>query len=1475
MSGRFPGAQSIDELWRALREGRELISFFDRRELLDLGVPAADVDDLGYVAARGALDAPLAFDASFFGYSAREAELMDPQQRLILETAWHVAEDAGCRLADIDGRVGVFAAAAPPTYLSVFQQPKEAGGLEIQLGNDTDFAASRVSYKLDLNGPSVSVATACSSGLAVVHLACQSLLSGDSDVALAVAASVRFPADRGLLRGADSILSPDGHCRAFGADADGTVEADGAVGVLLKRLEDAVDDRDHIYAVIRGSAMGNDGAHRVGFTAPGARGQQSVLAEALRFADVRPEDVGYVEAHGTGTPLGDPIEMRAMAGVYGTAERTEPCRVGSLKSNLGHLNHASGMAGLVKAVLCLRHREFVPTLHTDRVNPELDLADGRLRIQREREPWPEAAVPRTAAVSSFGMGGTNVHMIVSEAPAVPASASGSRPAQAVILPLSARSGPALEEARARLAAWLRAHGDTASLADVAHTLQTGRTAFPHRAAVVCRTKDEAIAALDRPAEPVLRPGSMNRDRVVAFLFPGQGAQRPGMARALYRSAPVFRAVLDECLEYARREPGLESLRALLLDEDVPMDAELRRTALAQPALFAVEYAMARQWMAHGVLPGAMLGHSVGEFVAACVAGVFSAEDAMRLVARRGRLVQSVEPGGMSAVRLPEEEVSAALGELRGWEFSAYNAVDQCVISAPFGVLESAEEALRAHGAVTTRLKVSHAFHSRSVEPVLEQFAREVERTARHQPRYAYLTNVTGNWITPEEATSVDHWVRHLREPVRFGPALSTVKEALDPVFLHLGPGTSVGDLARGAGADQVVFGLGRGEREDTRQASLAALWTAGARIDWPSLAGPDSRRVSLPGYPFQRQVFALPLRGSAPAAPPAADSERLPVHRWFYAETWAPSVELPLPSDRLAGQLPERWAVVGGGQVADALAELGRSWGKRVTALGSVAGPDGEALASAEPELVLTVVENDGADGESRLHGADGATRAPGPELSGVRDVMTIVRLLAEGEQRSAARVLALAVSDEAQGESAAGPPGPPNGAALVAAARVLDQENPGVTVSALPVARYGAPASQVAVRALRRLVDGRDDDAVLVGERRLRRLIEPLELPADALPPTRLKRRGVYVITGGLGRIGLRMASYLARHHEARLVLVGRRTVPLRSEWPSVLADPSHPCHGLVGEFTRWEKEGAHVTPVSADVTSMDSLARAWDEAESAYGRVDGVVHAAGLSDADAFPLARDTDGELAARHRKVKSEGALHLAALAADRRPDFVLALSSLSTVLGGLGFSAYAAASAAMESVCASASGDLPVEWCAVRLDGWEDKEGGGAVFRRRVADVIRDDDADELFDVLFRLLPLGVVMVSTTDLPARLAGRKVAMAADEDERQGKEDQAPAESFRYPRPALSTPYREPGDEFEGFLVGVFSELLRTEGIGVDDDFFELGGHSLLAMSMVDRLRTELGLDIGLRVLFEAPTAAQLAQSVEALLRESETA
>jgi acyl transferase domain-containing protein/acetylornithine/succinyldiaminopimelate/putrescine aminotransferase len=874
MAGRFPGAKNVQEFWQNLLAAKETISRFEPGELEPApNEPAGARNDPHYVRARGVLDGAETFDAAFFGINPREAELMDPQHRVFLETVWEAFENAGYDPLAYTGPVGVFAGMANNTYFPAVIAPRRAAdnpavALQAMLGNEKDYLATRTSYKLNLRGPSLNIQTACSTALVAVAQAYQALQGYQCDMAVAGGVSIASPQKRGYLYHEGAIVSPDGHCRAFDAQAGGTVFSNGAGVVVLKRLAEAVADHDHIYAVIEGVGVNNDGSARVSFAAPSVDGQAEAIAMAQALAGVDPGSIGYVEAHGTGTALGDPVEIAGLTQAFrlGT-DRKQFCAIGSVKTNIGHLDAAAGIAGLIKTSLALQNAKIPASLHYTQPNPKIDFAETPFYVNSSLADWPASESPRCAGVSSFGSGGTNAHVVLKQAPEV----RDSGPARAEqLFVISARSQSALDQAGSNLAAHLGSNGSSLNLADVAFTLQAGRRHFPHRKAVVARSAAEAAEAVASADDK--RASSRKcefPDAPVVFMFPGQGAQQVNMGRGLYESEPIFAKEVDECAEVLRPLIGLD-LRTILYPQpggEEEASRQLKETFITQPALFVVEYALAQLWMQWGVAPKAMIGHSLGEYVAACLAGVFSRNDALRILSARARMMQDLPAGAMLAVRLPEAEVIPLLGDKLS--IAALNSPGMTVVSGPFDAVDVLTAMLEERKVVCRRLATSHAFHSAMLDPMLPGFAEVVKSVPMHPPQVRFVSSLTGTWITDEQATSHDYWVQQVRRAVRFSSGIAELLEDPANILVEVGPGQTLSTLSRQHPAkkavQEIIASLKSEEsvKEDLRSLDMISMlqaagriWAAGGSIDWAGLHGNEVRqRVPLPTYPFERQRY--------------------------------------------------------------------------------------------------------------------------------------------------------------------------------------------------------------------------------------------------------------------------------------------------------------------------------------------------------------------------------------------------------------------------------------------------------------------------------------------------------------------------------------------------------------------------------------------------------------------------------------------
>lgn len=869
MAGRFPMAPDVGAFWRNLAEGKDCFSEFPVRDLIAMGLPRGVAESPDYVRRCPVIDDPAAFDARAFGYSPREAELIDPQHRIMMECSWEALEYAGYDPRRFDGSIGIWAGCGVGNYflknlLSLPEHFESLSSFQTIIGNDKDYLASRIAYKLDLRGPAVVVQTACSTSLVAVHMACQALLTYQCDMALAGGVSLQFPRARGYLYSEGEIFSPDGFCRPFDKRANGTVLGEGCGVVLLRRLEDSLASGDTILAVIRGSAVNNDGGNRVGFTAPGADGQSEVVAMALAAAGVRAEDIGYIEAHGTGTALGDPIEVSSLTRAFRqTTQERGFCGLGSVKSSIGHLDVAAGAAGLIKTICALQHRKLPPSLHFIEPNPELKLSESPFFVVDRLMDWRPRNGSRLAGISSFGLGGTNAHVVIQEFQAGRRSVAPS--AGWRVLPVSAATETAVIRSCENLAEHLRAGGDEAELPDLCYTLTVGRQELRHRRCVVASTAKDAEARLRNPDKLFCAEGTAIRHETpVVFMFSGQGTQYPRMAQDLYRGNAVFRESLDACARSIGSIGGSDSLLDIIFDPNGGKESLLNRTEISQPALFSVEYSLCRLWESMGVKPSAVVGHSSGEYAAACEAGMIRLADALRLIRERGRLMQSMEPGAMIAVSMSEAEVREILPA--SLDIAVINAPTISEISGPTDEVRAFTELLRQRDIPFRYLHTSHAFHSRMMEKAVQPFAGAARAVAFSVPRIPFASNLTGDWLKDDEAVDPSYWPRHLRATVRFSEDLDVIARRFEnAVLLEVGPGNTACSISRQqaepASRMTAIPSIRHPQQKIDDAAffarALGALWCNGVPVDLPRLSAGGGRRILIPGYPFERRTLLI------------------------------------------------------------------------------------------------------------------------------------------------------------------------------------------------------------------------------------------------------------------------------------------------------------------------------------------------------------------------------------------------------------------------------------------------------------------------------------------------------------------------------------------------------------------------------------------------------------------------------------------
>jgi len=1472
MSARFPQSHNVQEFWQHLVAGDSLIENFSEDELRRAGVDSSMLKDANYVRRGNVIEDADQFDAGFFGLSRREAEILDPQQRIFLECAWEALESAG-RTGEGE-RVGVFAGVGMNTYvLQLLRDPgvlASVGEYQMMLASDKDYLATRVAYKLNLRGPAVTVQTACSTSLAAVHLACRSLLSRECSMALAGGVSISFPQGIGYSYIPGMILSPDGYCRPFDANAEGTVPGRGAGIVVLKRLSEAIADGDSVVAVIRGSAWNNDGAGKVGYTAPSIDGQIEVIRAAQAAAGVDDARVGYVETHGTATELGDAIEFSALAQVFAAAERKRPrpLVLGAVKANMGHADAAAGIAGLIKAALVVETGIVPPTPGFELPNPVLGIEKTPFVISSSSVNWADDT-ERWAGVSSFGIGGTNVHVVLSGAPA--AVSSNAEPLRPHIFPVSAKSASAMNTACGQLAQRL-AVMDSSSSSDVATTLQLGRRSFEFRRAVVADSCREAAKLLIKPAGK-LQPGTF-LDRDVIFLFPGQGQQFPGMVEGLYREDSVFRRTIDAGCDLLKEYAELDVRSLLLGVEKTPESStRIRDTQIAQPMLMLVEYALAERLRSLGMEPAGLLGHSIGELTAACVAGVFSFEDGLRLAVERGRLMAQTPPGIMLAVMLPPEELARYLDH--GLWLAAENGLKMSVASGLVNAVEQLERRLAADRVATIRLASKNAFHTPLMAEPAKTFRGIVASTARHAPSIPWISNVSGTWIGPAEAQDPQYWANQIISPVRFTRCLTTLAERRR-LLVEAGPGEALIGIARQQLSTSVmVAALGAENRRvaDTVvfHQAVATAWECGVSIQWERLSPkPTGRRVPLPTYPFERQRYwidrasavnktVVSTAQSFPSPLPNSDSHSPARHddisKWFYASCWqgTPPAGNVL---RAWSKVSECWlALDGEDPLSNALVSALRAQGSKVICVKAgerFVWQDGNVSVnpSSPTDLKLLWEQIDAAglrpDGLLFLPGFG----SEGDEVSRYDFMLQLLQM--SGPRRRYIRRFEFITNslESVNGEAVTNR----DDGELLGLARAIRANLAGAECRCIDVEPPEGNVELLVQILLEELAtSGAGLTIAYRRGQRWQKIWTPAALKADAKSPFR--NGGVYLITGGVGGIGYVVAKYLLQDHGARVVVVGRTILPNRNEWESWVAahGEDHTTSRRIRRMQELEGAGGEVLFMAADVADRDAMTAVIERTQRQFGPIHGVIHAAGIAGGSRILL---QSVEEAREIRKPKVEGSRVLAELLRGSSIDFLLFCSSISASFPLASQSAYASANAFQNSFAEYCRGTLKIPAFAIGFDAWREvgmmadlvvPEGMESFHEQGMRRAMTNAEGIEVIHRVLGQWRGAHMLVSTCDLDASVNSTTpgpVELPSSDD----------------------AVFAVDGSSELSVILEIWKDLLGTDSIDPSDNFFNLGGHSLMATMMISRIRERLGVTLSLKGIFEAQTPAALAELVQ---------
>ncbi|MCP6760243.1 MAG: SDR family NAD(P)-dependent oxidoreductase [Fischerella sp. CENA71] len=1509
LAGRFPGAKNIDEFWHNLQNSIESISFFSDEELLASGIDAKLISQPNYVKANAVIEDAELFDAAFFGFNPRDAEMTDPQHRIFLECAWEALENAGYNSETYNGSIGVFAGSSLSGYLlNIYLNQNIRNSTDerqITIAGDKDYLATRTSYKLNLTGPSYTVQTACSTSLVAVHLACQSLLNGECDMALVGGVSISAFRKSGYIYNEGGINSPDGHCRAFDAKAQGTVTGEGVGIVVLKRLEDTLNDRDVIHAVIKGSAINNDGSNKVSYTAPRIESQAKVIKTAQVVAEVDAETITYIEAHGTGTCLGDPIEIAALIQAFQRSTKKKNfCAIGSLKTNIGHLDAAAGVAGLIKTVLALKYKQIPPSLHFEQPNPQIDFANSPFYVNNKLSEWKTDKHPRRAGVSSFGIGGTNAHVILEEATVLETchgASLQSRPWQ--LLFISAKTPTALESATNNLANYLVQHSDI-NLADVAYTLQVGRRNFNYRRVLLCRNTEDAITTLTDPdKQGVWSNFSETRNHPFIFMFPGQGAQYVNMGRELYETELIFRQQIDDCCKLLKPHLNLDLKQILYPSNLKTTQTELQQTFLTQPALFVIEYALAKLWMAWGVHPQAMIGHSIGEYVAACISGVFSLEEALNLVVIRGRLMQQTESGSMLSVSISAQEIQPMLGsEL---SLAASNAPSLCVVSGATNAIEALQNRLIEQGVDCRRLHTSHAFHSQMMESILEPFVRHVREINLKPPQIPFISNLTGTWMTAEQATDADYWARHLRQPVLFNEGIAELLQQPERIFLEVGPGRTLTTLVKRQLLSQILALTSlRHPQEQVSDVAfllntLSRLWLTGLQINWTGFYAHEQRRhVSLPTYPFERQRYWIEANSETSLSTISQESlgKKPNIADWFYIPIWKQSTPLEFFQQKeFVTEKNSRWLVFVddygvGDAVAKRLAQQSQyiitvrvaekftQLHKYTYTINPQQKNDYDTLLQElhKQSLIPNAIAHFWSITPNDTLTCDGLAQSFEKcqnlgfwsllyciQAFGKRNISDFLKL----------RVVTNNVHNVIGDEKLC-----PEKATILGPCKIIPKEYPNVNSCLIDVVipSTNIPSTEKLIDYLITELKTQQTENILAyrGHHRWVQSFEPIRLDKDILGKTKLKKGGVYLITGGLGGIGLVLAEHLVKTVQAKLILIGRKGLPERSHWKQWLEahDSKDSVSRKINKILEFTELGSEVEVKSADVASYEEMQIVVTEALEKFGQINGVIHAAGIAGGGIIQLKTE---DIANSVFAPKIQGTLVLKEILKSKNInlDFLVLCSSQSSILSEFGQVDYCAANAFLDvyaDYCTSKSDQYTV---AINWGSWQDV---GMAVETELPEqlklqreqelkkgILSQEGAEAFNRILFSSLPH--VIVSTQDFQTVIEHnnsfnyleKELALIS-------QTSKTNISKSSHPRPNLANAYVAPRNKFEQTLADIWQQFLGIEKIGIHDNFFELAGDSILAIQIVAKANT-LGMKLTSQQMFMHPNIAELVTAI----------
>ncbi|QQS37255.1 MAG: SDR family oxidoreductase [Ignavibacteriales bacterium] len=1333
MACRLPDAKNYNEFWKNLVSAKESITFFSDEDLRKSGVDEEHLNNPNYVKAGVVFDEVEMFDAGFFGLSPKEAAIMDPQHRHFLECSWEALEDAGYTPEGLNGPIGVFGGCGMNSYFmfNILTNPKliKSTGLFLlrHTGNDKDFLTTRVSYNFNLTGPSVNVQTACSTSLVAIHFAVQSLLNGECDMALAGGVTIELPQKRGYTYEEGEILSIDGHCRAFDHQSSGTIFGSGTGVVVLRRIQDAINDGDIIHGVIKATAINNDGSMKVGYLAPSVDGQSQAIVEALTIADINPETITYIETHGTGTAIGDPIEITALTEAFKKfTKKNKYCRIGSLKTNIGHLDTAAGVAGFIKTILALKHKQIPASLNFEKPNPQINFENSPFYVNDKLSDWTISNIPRRAGVSSLGVGGTNAHVIVEEAPALQSSGT-SKPYQ--LLVWSARNQASIDGVTKKFIDFFEEEKEV-NLADTSFTLQTGRKEFSARQILVAKNTSEAREILiQKDPKRLFRNIHEGQEPSVVFMFPGGGAQYPNMGLELYIHQNVYREELDKCLSILKSKFNLD-LQPLFFPEADKVEeaaAQLQKPLNSILSIFITEFALAKMWISWGIKPSSMTGHSMGEYAAACISDVMSLEDALALVELRGRIFEKMPEGGMLSVPLPEAEVLTYTNE--NLSVAVVNGESTTVLSGTVDSISEAEIKLKADGVDANRIKISVAAHSKMLDPYLEEFRAGWAKVKLSEPKIPFVSNLSGTWIKKSEATSPDYWVNHLRKTVRFADGLSEILKESNSVFLEVGPGNTLSSLVRShpskTNSHSVIASL-RHPQEIVSDyeyilRSVGRLWLAGLNIQWSLVRGNEKRkRINLPTYAFDHQPYWIePGKSSGRMIEDSDPLKKITnLSDWFSKPVWKKS-EFAAFNESEFKNTKKSWLLLISEndlsvKLNSRLSELnqhvitvkhGESFIKHNEVSYSLnAGSHDDFILLIENLSKTNMLPDFVLHAWGTTESNDKITKQINHEIDfNFYSLLFLAQALGNEDLQKKIKIISVTDSVHKTGTEKI------NSyirSVNLGPVKVIPKEFPDIECSAIDI-ENNTPVETTIERILSEFNREFKDSTIAYRDgNRLVQTFEKLNINSIEKQKPLFKDGGVYILTGGLGGISLTLAKDIAKKYHARLVLVSRQQLPPSEEWGKIIVSEKQNLRlrDTIHKLIEIQNFGAEIQYVSADITDTVQLEKLFESVKNNFGKINGVIHSAGTIDDGVILFKKKEDA-----HKVLapKVHGTLLLAELAEKYNPEFIIMFSSASAILGPTGQVDYTSANCFLDALAQAKKDSEGTRFISINWGQWQE------------------------------------------------------------------------------------------------------------------------------------------------------------------------